>query len=430
MSLALCIIAFFVTLWLTRRSLVWGITSTLAFGYFYGILRANLAETMAHFIFDGAVIGFYLGWIMSPRRPEEYRDTDQLQPWLVLLIGWPVLLTLLPIQDPMVQLVGLRGSVFLLPLILVGARMSDADRHKLALPIALLNLVVLGFAMAEFFIGLESFYPYSEVTELIYRSRGDDAAMSYRIPATFANAHAYAGTMVCTLPLLVSRWTGPPLVARWRTVLVAGMVSAMIGVFVSAARTHAIVLFILIFVATLSLQMRPSRLVVWLIILGIAGWVAWQDTRLQRFTTLADAEYIATRLGGSVNASFLTLLVDYPMGNGIGGGGTSLPYFLARQVANPVVIENEYGRILLELGLPGLILWVAFALWSVARGIRLAWAWQDIGHRLAVTTVATYLLTALTGVGMFTSIPQSAFLMLFVGWTAGGVFRRGRERAG
>lgn len=428
MSLTLCIVAFLVVAYGARKSLVGGVAATIAVGYSYGIVRANVQETMSHFIFDGAVIGLYFGWLLAVRRPGTVVNTQLLRPWLIVLIGWPALLTLLPIQDPMVQIVGLRGCVFLLPMLLLGAQLSDEDRSALAGPIAVLNIVALGFAALEFFIGLESFYPYSEVTELIYRSQTSDASASYRIPATFVTAHAYAGTMVCTLPLLVSRWTRSGANRLLRFVLVLGIAAAMVGVFISATRIHAIVLFLLVIVASLSLRMRPARLVVWLMVLSLAGWLVWQDARLQRFTTLSDTDFVASRLQGSFNSTLFSLIADYPMGNGIGGGGTSLPYFLANQVDNPIRIENEYGRILLELGVPGLVLWIAFVFWVLVRGARIAVEKTDVGRRLAWATTAAYLVSAVTGVGMLTSVPQSALLMLLIGWVvrADPVYAAGR----
>ena len=50
----------------------------------------------------------------------------------------------------------------------------------------------------------------------------------------------------------------------------------------------------------------------------------------------------------------------------LGGGGTSIPYFLQDRVKDPVGMENEYGRILLETGIPGLMIWLIFIFWTVA----------------------------------------------------------------
>ena len=82
---------------------------------------------------------------------------------------------------------------------------------------------------------------------------------------------------------------------------------------------------------------------------GVSG-----DERLQRFRSLQDPGFIAQRIGDSVNLSFIELVRTYPLGNGLGGGGTSVPYFLQDRIRNVVMMENEYARILLELGIPGL----------------------------------------------------------------------------
>ena len=58
------------------------------------------------------------------------------------------------------------------------------------------------------------------------------------------------------------------------------------------------------------------------------------NERWQRYKEL-DSQSVEDRISGSVNRSFLEVLVEYPMGNGLGGGGTSIPYFLASQVRNP-----------------------------------------------------------------------------------------------
>jgi len=60
MSIALCILAFFGSFFAGRSSRLAGLVMTIAIGYVYGIVRANVPETFSHFIFDSAVLGFYL----------------------------------------------------------------------------------------------------------------------------------------------------------------------------------------------------------------------------------------------------------------------------------------------------------------------------------------------------------------------------------
>lgn len=416
MSVLLCILAFVAAAYVGRKSLVGGVVTALAVGYFYGIARANVNELMSHFIFDGAVIGLYVGRAVAMRRPETIVNTVLIRPWLILLSVWPLLLSLLPIQDHFIQLVGLRGNVFLLPMVLIGAQMDPDERHRMSYYIALLNIIVFGFALAEFTFGIGSFYPRNEITDLIYRSRVDDGGQAFRIPATFTGSHAYAGTMVCTLPLLVEAWASRSIDLYKRYFIVAGIVTATLGVFMAASRTHAVVLFILIIVGTLSFQMRPAMMGLWLSIIVVTGWFVFQDERLQRFATLRDTDAIAVRLGGSVNANFTTAVLEFPMGNGIGAGGTSIPYFLSNRLENPLWIENEYARIQLELGLPGLLMWFAFILWLLSNGFSRTMSQRNLGRRLAFTATVAYLFSGLTGTGLVTSIPQSVLVLFFFGW--------------
>ena len=111
---------------------------------------------------------------------------------------------------------------------------------------------------------------------------------------------------------------------------------------------------------SLSFRVRMTAYLAWGAIAVAIGYLVATSPRLQRFTTLQDTSYVQTRITGSVNEGFLQQAADYPLGNGLGGGGTSIPYFLQDRLVNQVVIENEYGRIMLELGIPGLCIWVAF----------------------------------------------------------------------
>src|SRR5205085_2288080 len=122
----------------------------------------------------------------------------------------------------------------------------------------------------------------------------------------------------------------------------------------------------------------------WLVIMVVIGMVAAGEARLQRVTELQDTEFVKNRVVGSVNMTFFELAATYPFGNGLGGGGTSIPYFLQDRIKNQVVMENEYARILLEQGIFGPCLWAAFIIWLLTRqrgkrfdpwsnGRRLAW---------------------------------------------------------
>jgi hypothetical protein len=415
MALYLCLLSFAVCYWAGRRSLVNGLAAVLGVGYVYGITRANVPQTLSHFIFDAGVVGLYAAQLFHKLNPLQRFKIEPLRPWLEFLIGWPVLLFLIPIQEFMIQFVGLRGNIFLLPIIFLGALLGARERYRLALWIGGLNIMAFALAGAEYFFGLERFFPRTSVTELIYMSKDLLGHSEYRIPSSFINAHAYAGTMVMGLPLLIGALIQKRKVGFQSYILIAGIGTALLGILMSATRTHFLVAAVLVIVAAFSLRSRFGYALGWLLMLCGIGWVVSGEQRLQRFMELANTESVAERISWSVNMNFFEIAAQYPFGNGLGGGGTSIPYFLRERIVNPVGMENEYARIMLEQGIVGLLLWILFILWLLTRPNENYDSWH-LGRRLAWVSCAVYFTVALTGTGLMTSIPQSYLFFLLVGW--------------
>jgi hypothetical protein len=415
MGIAFCVIGFCGSFLLGRLALVAGLGAVLTTGYVFGILRANYLDTFTYFLFDAAVFGYYLALLMGQTSGAANLIVRPLRRWLVVLIVWSVLMSLLPLQHPLIQLVGLRGNTFLLPFLIVGAWLRREDALRLALCLAVLNHVAFAFALAEYFRGVSAFYPRNQVTEIIYRS-ADVAGATLRIPACFSNAASYGNCMVMTIPWLLGALFQPRLALWKRLVLASGLVLAMLGIFFCASRTPLVFLVLLILVTSFSGKLSGAFWLGWLIILGGIGYIVSAEERMQRFTTLKDTDYVVQRLEGSVNMNFFELLVAYPLGNGMGAGGTSLPYFLQHLVHNPVGLENEYSRILLEQGLPGLILWLTFIVWCGRRWPRERRDPWHFGRMLLWFLSMAIFAVALMGTGLMTAIPQSVMTFLGVGF--------------
>jgi hypothetical protein len=149
--------------------------------------------------------------------------------------------------------------------------------------------------------------------------------------------------------------------------------------------------------------------------MAVVAYLVAGDARLQRLTTLRDSDMVSTRITTSVNDEFFDVVARYPLGNGLAGGGTSIPYFL-RDVAQPaLVLENEYARIALEQGIPGLLLWVGFIGWVLAASWKTRAQWPT-ARRLQWMVCLSMFATALIGTGMLTSVPQSSLMLLMIGW--------------
>jgi hypothetical membrane protein len=413
-GLLLCVTVFLGTALVGRRSLVAGICAVITIGYFYGIIRGNVPQTASHFIFDSAVLGLYA--VQLFRHSAGRSGSIALRLWVAALCAWPVILLAVPKQDPLIQLVGLRAAILLVPFLLLGARLESRDLDRLAMWCAGLNLVAFAFAVGEYLLGLEPFFPYNAVTALIYKQHDIGGYEWSRIPATFSNAHAYAGTMVVTLPLLFGGWLREHGSRLRRGLLAAAVVAALLGVFMAGARSHTVIAIVLLLVVTLSGRIKIARRITLAGVILLVGWRVSADVRLQRFMSLQDTEYVAERVSWSVRSRIVDAVATRPFGNGLGGGGTNIPYFLQRRLHNPIVMENEYARIALEQGIPGLAIWIAFLIWAFARHASQPGDSWRVGRRLAWVAAASYFGTAWIGLGLLSSIPHATFLLLSTGW--------------
>ncbi len=280
----------------------------------------------------------------------------------------------------------------------------------------MLNLAAAALAGVQFIVGVEPFFPRNAVTDTIYRSKDLANYTAYRIPSFFSSAHAYAGTMVMSIAVIGGAWVQGHH-GKWQPRLMsAALLVSMLAVFMSATRLNALMLFALVLTTVFTGKLPGAYRLRWLILLIAVGYFVGGDERLQRFRTLQDPEFLADRLSGSLNLSFFELLGRFPLGNGLGGGGTSVPYFLQDRIRNVVVMENEYARILLELGIPGLLLWTAFIVWVFTRSYVRRTDMFYFGRRLAYVACAGGFATGVIGLGLFTSVPMTVLLLLLTGW--------------
>lgn len=414
MGLALCLGSFAVAVIVSRRSLGDGLGFVLGVGCIYGWLRANLSDGSTHFLFDSALTGIYVG-VLPRLRIRNGMGGNRLLTWTAVLIIWPLIVLLmspfLEAQHVIVQMAGLRNAVLFVPLLLVGSVLSHEDWNSFTSWAQWCVIGVSGFAGAELLFGLGPFFPLNEITKNLYVSN-DIIGGFYRIPASFTSAHAYGGTMLALIPLFLGRLEE---VRPYRWLTFAAIALASLGVFVCGARLP-VVLFSIVMLGSLpGFRKRPGVLVLLILSMAVVGYSVSQSNRLRRFETLADPEMVSDRVSGSVNMTFVEILSDYPMGKGLGSAfGTSVPQFLAEYARPPVGIESEFGRLLVEEGIPGLLLWVAFVsslLGLSASGIRREGS-RAVGMWLVCA--ATWA-TGLIGAGLLASIPGTLLLMLYCG---------------
>jgi hypothetical protein len=413
-GLALCFLAFVCGWAFTRRRLGHGLGFVLATGCIYGWLRANLLDGFTHFCFDAALAGLYTNALPRIRFPAR-GPIRRLGVWTLLLVGWPFIVILLsPFLDAQhvyVQFVGLRTAILFAPLLLIGDVATDEDFRLFRSWAGWCVIGASGFTLGEVVMGLESFFPLNEVTEILYSS-ADVAGGHYRLPSSFTSAHAYGGTMVGLLPVLLGNIDvkgGNRLATLVATAL------ASLGVFACGARLPVVLFAVVMFAMVLRLRRKPIALALVIVTMCALGYAVSQSDRLRRFESLGDTEMVEGRVSGSVTMDFWEIVGSYPMGKGLGSAfGTSVPFFLAEYARPPIGIESEFGRLLLEEGVPGLLLWVSFVAWllgSSAHELRFGSA--EKAGMWAV--IASSWASGLLGAGVLSSIPGTFLLMIYMG---------------
>ncbi len=422
-GLLLTVLAIVVTMFATRRAVGHGLGALMLFGYFYGILRARFLDGLSHFIFDGAVLGLYLAFFTrrSKKAGRVGRDGLTLKLWVKVLMIWPLCTMLLsPLFDSQhffIQIVGLRVAILLLPLITIGASLDEAELDRLGDWLLWLNVVAFAFALAELRLGLELFFPRNAATAIMYLSSDVGEEGLPRIPSIFNSAHAFGGTLLLSLPMLLRRWHRRP---RGRVLTAAVLVCSVLCLFICAARQPVVQLLVIIalllFVTRVSLKVIGSVLGLGLVV----GFIVMQNPRFQRFATLQDTDYVSERVSWSVNSSLMDVVTNYPLGNGLGSAaGTSIPFFLLDLARPQHGLENEFGRIAMEQGILGLLLWMGFLAWLLTRMPPRRRGASLVADRMMWLTMAVMWMTAFIGTGLLSSVPGSALLLLWLGTVVG-----------
>jgi hypothetical protein len=283
----------------------------------------------------------------------------------------------------------------------------------LAIAVAALNLVTLAFATAEFFLGIESFYPRNAATELIYMSKDIAGFTAHRIPATFANSSSYGGYLVAGFPLLIARLANREIPGRERLLMILAIVAALAGVFMCGSRSPVVGLAFMLLYAGFTLRNRLEIVALMIVVIGLVIYEVAQEERFQRVASLADRELVVERVKGSNNLGIFEVIGKHPLGVGLGGAfGTNIPTFLLQYATTQIGAENELARIALEQSVIGALLWLGCLFWILLKRYR-------EGSSLAIRLLTVYViyawLSSFIGVGLLVGIPLTAIFLTYMG---------------
>ena len=127
MDIVLLLVPFTACFLLTARSLGFGFLGVFMMGYFNGVIRANEPSIATTFLFDFSLLGLYAGFATFRwDRVVALMNTTAGKFTLCIML-WPTLLSVVPINALLVQLVALRATVWFFPVILISSQLKPSD---------------------------------------------------------------------------------------------------------------------------------------------------------------------------------------------------------------------------------------------------------------------------------------------------------------
>ena len=388
-----------------------GLFLFLGWVMFEDLFRKYLGNNMAIFFAkDVLVLVVYLSFFISRRAK---RAIGFRPPFLVPLLIF-IWIGVIQVFNPnshsiFYGLLGMKVYFLYVPLMYVGYAFleSDEDLRKLLTYNSILVILVAGLGIAQAIIGPSFLNPHNlqeDIRDLatLYRKSPITGQISYRPTSVFVSTGRFSNFVIVSW-VLVLGFGGYLLLRSRRGRGIAFLSIAVVGIASIMSTSRSVFLWT-----------ASSALVALAAFLWGAPWRQGEVRRVLRTiqrTLLAAGlallamitifpEQIASRfalysetLSPDSPASELVYRTrDYPLKNfllafdydhwvtGYGIGTSSLGFQYVMRYFHPVpmnvLVENGYGQILLELGVPGLIAWIflsvsiILSVWKVVKGLR------------------------------------------------------------
>jgi hypothetical protein len=210
--------------------------------------------------------------------------------------------------------------------------------------------------------------PYFAERYKFQRYISEEGKSHLRVFSTFISSGAFGSTMAYVLIFATVLLTEPRARKMERYLLIGAMIPIAYGMLLSGARTSLVSLAMgFLVIAWFRRNFQNYVIVPGLILLAfkLAGG-ATEGAVLQRFGTLADLESIFARSWIPTSGG-LEFMAENWLGGGLGRTGY-VPFFLLGRTGfnDYVSVDGDLGRLMIELGIPGLIFFGA-VIWHASK---------------------------------------------------------------
>ena len=354
--------------------------SALVIGFVHGWLKMKYRYTWVTFAYDVPMLLALVLVLFQLKGEDKLFPDCKVSASLKWLLGFAALYAVLPFGVPMlVSIASLRGWCFAPLMMLLGYHLVRSVRQ---MEIFVFIVLLLGTGTAIygcFFQSAAEVQAMMELDpELEFRLRNTfystkSGVSEFRRFSTYVTAAVFGGTMaICTT--IAASWLMMPK-AGWiqRIVLLGCGGMCAYAMLLTASRTSLVLTILGVVMGGVFRKGGVKLMIVPAGLLGLLliGLVISGSSRLERFSTLLNLEEVLGRVRIVVSPAF-SLLVEYPLGGGLGRSGHGIPAVLLNQISRFDVrtTDGDIGRIISDMGICGLVVYVVMLHAGLSDSIR------------------------------------------------------------
>lgn len=399
----------------------------IVIGFFHGWLKNEVHHWIITFAFDIPLILSLIVTIARLPRMQTWFPDCRLGRALGSFVAISVIYLVLPLGVPMlVGLSALRAWIFAPIIFLLGFHITSSIRQ---IEGYFWLLIILGAITAVYglFQTPEDIRRRMEMDpefaqrffNTFYGNAKGEARL--RVFSTFVSAAAFGGVMAYTIMFAVARFSVAGNSWKERLILLALALPMAYGIILSGSRTSLMMMASGLIYTSWYRRNIVTYLVVPAII--IAAFTFGQEKTggdsMDRFLTLLDPSVIWGRIYIVLYPS-MSSIIDYPLGGGVGRSGNGIPFVLVRMFAwfDFRGIDGEVGRLVVDMGLLGLIVYAYLMLSGASDAIRNMSKLRDTPLSVIGVPAGAMFLIALSIVftgSPFLAIPSGPLFWFFLG---------------
>lgn len=358
--------------------------SALVIGFLHGWLKMRYQYTWITFAYDVPMLLALVLVLFQLKREDKLFPECEVSTSLKLLVGFATLYTLVPFGVPLLAgVASLRGWCFAPLMMLLGYHLVRSVRQ---MEIFVFMVLLLGTGTAiygSFFQNEAEIRAMMELSpELEFRLRGTfystkSGASEFRRFSTYVTAAVFGSVMAICTTIAVS-WLMIPKAGWIQRIFLLGCGGmCAYAMLLTGSRTSMLLTVLGVVLSGVFRKGGLKLMVVPFVLLGLLLITLFvtENSRLERFSTLLNPSEVMGRVAIVLRPA-AALLIQYPIGGGLGRSGHGIPAVLYSRIErfDLRTTDGDIGRLIIDMGICGLVLYVVMLHAGLSDSIR--WLWK------------------------------------------------------